>query len=398
MKIKTKSVVILLLLLSTSIGISTIISFVPSTIEIKPKSEPELIFWCGSSQLPDDPEILEVCKKYNIGFMPTIRSNMVGVNEYIDLYKNITANSINLYFCIGGDTEFFGNIDNANEFPIIYSKIRDWFINESLLSNPHIKSFCIDAEPSKEFSKHMDKENILKSIEYGSKNYPIKEDIEIATKAMNEFKDLVRNDEKECGMIRAAQLLDSSDNDDDLSLFSRNIYNLDVDWDYTITMLYRTDQLQDDETQIEPSKFYIKSLSILFGTMAEGTKVTNSELNFYQNVALEQTPGDTEAKNQYIFIGSFDREFKDTQYIKEKLYKKDLDICRHFKEKKVFFYDLKGFISHYGWEGLEELGRHNQKKDVWYLRFYHFHSITFLLFYCGLIFIDLIVFFENDLI
>ena len=396
-KIKTKPIAIILLIISSSLGITAIVSFSSNKIEIDPKSEPEIIFWCGSNQLPDEPDILEMCKEYNIGFMPTIRSIMLGNDEYIQKYKNITAYGINLYFCIGGDSGFFANIDNAHEFPIIYEEIREWFINESILSSPYIKSFCVDAEPPKEFSSNMDKEKILDSMEYGSKNYPTRKEIELSTEAMKEFKESVERDGKKCGMIRASQLLDSSDGDDDLSLFARNIYNLDVDWDYTITMLYRTNRLQDDESQTEPSRLYTKSLSILFGSMVEGTKITNSELNFYQNVALEQSPGDTKAKHQYIFIGNFDRDFKETEYIKEKKYKKDLDICRHFNEKKVFFYYLKGFVRNYGWEGIEELGRHNQQKDKWYLIYKNNNSITFFLFYCGLIFIDIFVFFEKDL-
>ncbi|MFX0072184.1 MAG: hypothetical protein ACFFAO_13940, partial [Candidatus Hermodarchaeota archaeon] len=75
----------------------------------------------------------------------------------------------------------------------------------------------------------------------------------------------------------------------------------------------------------------------------------------------------------------------------------DLDICRHFKNEKVFFYDLKGFLSHYGWEGIEELGKYVQQKDKTYLKYSTYKSLTFLIFYCGLVLIDVFASLEKDL-
>ena len=72
-KRKLKSILIIGMIYFASTGITTFLMFTTRTIEIRPKTEPEIIFWCGSSQLPDDPEVLDMCKKYNIAFMPTIR-------------------------------------------------------------------------------------------------------------------------------------------------------------------------------------------------------------------------------------------------------------------------------------------------------------------------------------
>ena len=63
----------------------------------------------------------------------------------------------------------------------------------------------------------------------------------------------------------------------------------------------------------------------------------------------------------------------------------------------MFFYDLKGFLSHYGWEGIKELGIHAQQKDKSYLEYTTYKSVTFLTFYCGLLVIDIIASLENDL-
>ena len=214
---------------------------------------------------------------------------------------------------------------------------------------------------------------------------------------MKEFTDAVKEDGKEYGMIRAAELLDSSDGDGDLSLYTRNLYSLDIEWDFTISMLYRTNRFQGDESETEPPQFLAASMSLFLGAVIEGTKFTNSELSFYQNVALLQNDGDTCANERYIFVGNFKKEFEDTKYIKEKMYKKDLDICRHFGAERVFLYELKGFVSHYGWEGIEELGLHIKQKDKWDLKYNNSKSIVFFMLYCGLILIDIFAFFERDL-
>jgi len=396
-KVRIKAIMIISLLFSTFFVITLFAFFIPNKIEINPKSEPELIFWCGSNQLPNETDIIEICKEYKIGFMPTIRRNMVGSEKYMQLYKNIIAHEINLYFVIGGDSEFYAHIDNAKEFPLIYEEIREWFLNESILNSPYVTSFSVDAEPPKDYEENMNKEEMIDSINYGINHYPSDNEIDEATTAMKEFTNAIKKDEKKCGMIRAAQFLDSSDNDNDLSLFMRNIYTLDIEWDFTVTMLYRTNRLQGDESDDPPPEYIATSLTTFFGAIIEGTKYTNSELSFYQNVAIEQCDGDTIANEQYIFIGNFKKEFEDTRYIKEKWYKKDLDICRHFNEKKVFFYDFKGFLSHYGLEGIIELGYHNQQHDKWYMTYNNSKSIVFFLFYCGLIFIDVFSFLERDL-
>ncbi len=99
----------------------------------------------------------------------------------------------------------------------------------------------------------------------------------------------------------------------------------------------------------------------------------------------------------YIFVGNFKREFADTNYIKDKENFMDLDIYRHFGNEKVFFYDLSGFLYHYGWEGVEELGQHAKQKEPRELTYATYKSLAFLSFYCALIIVDLFVSLETDL-
>ncbi len=265
------------------------------------------------------------------------------------------------------------------------------------MDSPYITSFSIDAEPPDKFTDTTHNNDFMNVLDYGYENYPTQKEIEEATNALKKFTELIKDDGKKYGMIQGSRFLDNADQDGDISLFMRNIYSLPIEWDFTVTMLYRTNRLQYDETDDQPPEFYLKSVSIFYGAVIEGTKFTTSELSFYQNVALEQNSEDDHAKEHYIFIGNFKKEFKDTKYIKEKQYFKDLDICRHFRHEKVFFYDLKGYLSHYGWEGIEKLGIYAQQRSKSYLEYSTYKSMTFLSFYCGLIIIDISISLERDL-
>jgi len=54
-------------------------------------------------------------------------------------------------------------------------------------------------------------------------------------------------------------------------------------------------------------------------------------------------------------------------------------------------------VSHYGWEGVKELGEYARQKKMSYLEYTTYKSLTFLTFYCGLIIVDIAVFLERDL-
>ncbi len=381
---------------STS-GITAALAFQPRTVEIVPKTEPELIFWCGSNSLPDDPEILEKCREYNIAFMPTIREKDVGNCVLMTKYKQMLTNGINLHFAIGGTSEFFANFNNAKEFPIMYEKISLWFKNESIMDNSCLKSFSIDAEMPSENYDISSKGDTAGLMSAGYDNFPSESEIEEVTKYYKEFTDAIKKDGKSCGMVQATRFLDNADTDGDFTLLTRNIYSLPIEWDFTVTMLYRTNKFRTDESGDSPPEFNAKALSIFYGASVQGTMFTTSELSFYQNVALEENSNDNYAKEHYIFVGNFKRIFAETNYIEEKEYFVDLDICRHYGNEKVFFYDLSGFLYHYGWEGVWELGQYAKQKEPRELTYATYKSLTFLSFYCALIFIDLFVSLEYDL-
>jgi len=76
--------------------------------------------------------------------MPTIRDYDVGNKLHMLTYKKLIDNDINLYFLIGGESNFYAYIDNAREFPIIYEKISEWFISEGIMNDPHVISFSVN--------------------------------------------------------------------------------------------------------------------------------------------------------------------------------------------------------------------------------------------------------------
>jgi hypothetical protein len=230
---------------------------------------------------------------------------------------------------------FFSTI--SKPFLVNYKNISFWSKQERIMNSPFIKSFSIDAEPPKDTTEEIHDQGFLDILEYGYNNYPAEKEIKEAKQALEEFTDLINADEKKCGMIQGYRFCDKIDQDGDVSLFLKNIYSLPIKWDFTITKLYRTNRFQCVESDDEPPEFFIKSLSIFYGALIEGTKFTTSELSFYQNLTLEVNSKDDLIDKNYIFIGNFKNEFEDTKSIKEKQFCKDLDICRHFRCGKVFF-------------------------------------------------------------
>ena len=323
-KVEKRSIFLIVLLGSSSIVSAGFMSFVPRYVDIDPDSQPELIFWCGTSDLPDDEETLEMCKKYNIAFAPTIRDDTVGDNETMTIYKNLIKYEINLYFAIGGKDDFYCHIDSAKDFTKVYKNIRNWFVAEEIMESSYVKGFMVDAETKEEIVEEIEGNGPIDSTNYLTDNYPTREEINEAEEAMQKFTEEIREDGKDAGLVRIARVLDESDGDDDMNLLTRNIYGMDIDWDFTVTMLYRTNRA-DAVGGIEPGDNKDIGLllnEIFLGSVIEGVKYTTSDYSFYHSVAIEQTKSEVNVniENQFIFIGNFKSEFNETTYIKEKQY------------------------------------------------------------------------------
>lgn len=399
--VKVKSIGLILFISLGCVISASLLLYLPKSVTIKPVSEPELIFWCGTKQLPTDEVDLEMCQKYGISFAATIRKSDVNNTDYMHHYKTILNHSINLRLCIGND-EFFTHIGNAHELPDIYRAIRNWFEDEGILDNEYLHGFCVDAETPQYYIEVIETMGQTDTYNYLVDNFPTPEEIEENEKGLQDFVKMVRNDGKKAGIVRLGHILDSSDQDGDMSLLFRNIYSLDVKWDYSVMMLYRTQRYAGlEEGQSPTEKLLTFFYENFFGIFTQGSVTTTSLHSFYQNVAMAQQPSivDVDPDNQYIFIGNFDREFEDTDYIKNKEWKEDLDVCRHFYEEEVWFYILGGFKYHYGgWDSLREVGRHNKQHREWTMDYTSEDNIKMLLNYGTVMFLDMMVNYEEDLL
>ncbi|MHA1343045.1 MAG: hypothetical protein ACTSQG_03610, partial [Promethearchaeota archaeon] len=383
-----KKVFLTITLLFSLLFTSIIFLTVPKKrIIISPSTSPELIFWADPYYLPDDNETLEICKEYNIGFMPAVAPGTLNESELMDKYKLILSYGINLYFCLITPPDSFANIDNIHQYIPLYKDYRQWFKREGIFSNSHIKSFLIDAEPPKRYTEKIAKSSLLESVNYYLDNFPTKEEKEQATKDLNRLVDLIRSDDKEAGIIRIAPYFDEKDGDGDIELFLRNLYSLNVEWDYSITMIYRTTHIATTSSNTWEG-FFSNVLTDIFGLIYDTEENVMSAYSFYHQVGIEQTKGQINAENQYIFIGTLKEEFNETEYIKNKEYLDDLDICRHFGEKKVFLYNYKNFLNNYGEEELERLGEHNEKYKTWVLDYNTIEIQANIIFNLFLTFID----------
>lgn len=400
-KVKARGLLLVLLVSSLCVLSASILIYSPKQIEIDPQTEPELIFWCGPSQLPNETDVLEMCRDYKIGFASTIRNRTVGDTDLMDRFKTVLDNEVSLHFAIGVNDGFYATVGTVGDLPQTYKNIRDWFATEGILDNPYLKSFCLDAETPHEYVDEMNGKGPIDSINYAIDHYPTDEEVKESEEDLQEFVDAVRGDGKKAGLIIMGANLDSIDGDGDISLLFRNVYSLDVEWDYTVSMLYRTNRYLDaDEDESSAEDLAGAFFDAFVGTYTEGTKFTTSPHSFYQNVATLQQQGDVQVDpdHQRVFVGNFKVEFEETDYIKNKEYQKDLDICRHFGEEEVWFYELGGFKYHYGgWDALKEIGEYNQQHDKWDLEYTSDDNINMVVSYGVIILFDFFAKFDEDL-
>mgnify|MGYP006287332973 CR=1 FL=1 len=388
-----KNIAFIILILSGMSTASMITLTVPeNSIIITPKTEPELIFWVDSYKLPEDNETLEICKKYNIGFMPAISPPVVGQKSLMDKYKNAIAHGINLYFLLITPPDVFINIYNAPDYPSFYKDVKNWFEEGGIFDHPNVKAFCIDAEPPKKYLEKVQNASLQESLEYYLKNFPSKEQRQKAEESLNKLVKEIRNDGKESGIVKIISYMDESDGDGDLELFLGNIYSLNVSYDFSVTMIYRTEKIVSGEGD-DAETVVSNTFKNIFGLIPNYEENVLPAYNFYKRVGIEQTSGQIQVniEKQYIFIGTLKEEFNGTDYVKNREYLDDLDICRHFYEKKVFFYNYENFIQNYGIEELERVGQHNQKQKSWELKYHSLQNQITIIFYMALIYIDLLM-------
>lgn len=353
--------------------ISATILLVPTkTIVIDPKNSPELIFWSDTSSLPTDEDTLRDCYENDIGFCVVLRDYGRYIsNSAMRHIEYLLNHSIITYICLGGpDGAFYCTIDNADEFVDIFKTIRSWLIVNGLYYYSSLRGFVVDAETPSDIIEAFGDYSFTQKCQYFVKYLPSRRDLKRAEEELDDLIDLIHDDKKDIGIIKLPAFYDELDYDSDYSILTHNIYSLDLPWDFSIAMMYRTqhvptlaDYMIQDMDKYQYSKDY--ELEYLEDEQLERNIVPISTFYYELVFELHSTELKIDPEDRYIFIGNFERKFEDTSYINNKEYQKDLDICRHFGCKQVWFYEWRTFRYHYG---LNDLIDHNEDlHDEWRL-------------------------------
>lgn len=378
--------------------------FVPiRAVEIDPDGHPELIFWSSAVELPRGDEVLDDCSSSGVTFAVVLRVHYIvdGGTKEAERIQNLIDHNIYYYVVIGGRSgNFYCSLENAEDFIDDFRFIRNWLINHSLYY--YVKGICVDAEsPNDYFDKF--EEDVSSSGEYLVRNLPSERDIRKAEEKMDEFINLIHEDGKDAIIIMNPTYLDEEDDDHDQSILAKTIYSLDLKWDASVTMLYRTQRIPSPfDYVLYGLKDYHEIMedydSEYYKTEKED-KYTMPLSEFYLKVSLEVSGSAVGVKEdkRYIFIGNFHSRNRHTTYIKEKEYRKDLDICKHFDVGKVWFYEWSSFKSRYGDEEVKKLGGHNKKNEKWFLIFPAFALNRELLYILIIVLADRFLYLEYSL-
>lgn len=370
-KLQFKGVLVLIFLISTMTICVFSLTFPLRSIRITPKSSPELIFFLSPGEIPNDTQSLDLCGCNNISFMPSFGIYSINNSDYLNRIELALENEVNLYVNLIALPGEYSYIESVHTLKFVYKAFKNWLTAAGLFDNEHLKAFTIDAEQPHNISLELENRSLFDGINYLIEYFPTEEEIINATISLEMFIAQIHEDGKEAGIIRSRPNMDEQDGDGDIELLSHNIYSLDVEWDFSITMLYRSQRLHQAGDQSTTS-FVENILLNIYGATRTDTAFVYSRFYFYLFVGMEQTPGDlkVDTENQYIFLGNYKAEFNETDYIKDKEFVYDLDVCRHFGEQKVFLYNYEGFMYSFGEDGINQIIQHNHQYQSWGLDYY----------------------------
>lgn len=362
-------------------------------ITITPQSKPELIFYTDPYRIPTSNSTLQKYAENGVSFMPAIGPWTLKKDSLMERYKLAIQNKVNLYFCLLSSNADFANIDNVHEFIDIYKEFKQWFTDEGIFESPYIKSFCLDAEPPIALVKELQQKDVFDGLNYLIEGFPTKENVSDSTDSLADLIDLIHSDGKTAGIIRTLNNFDENDGDGDIELLSKNIYTLNVKWDFSISMIYRSQRM--GKTKAGSINEIVNNLLLnAYGATKTADKIVYSRYYFYYYVGFAKTAQDLKADNKYIFLGNYIEEFELTTYIKDKEFLYDLDVCRHFGEEKVFLYDYGGFTYHYGEDGINMIIEHNNQHESWDLEYQSYETVAHTFVLIGTVIVDKLLFLE----
>ena len=245
-------------------------------------------------------------------------------------------------------------------------------ITNNLYNYDCFRGFVLDAEIPNDVREDLENKDSLSKSQYFVESIASEEKIEDTRDSLDDMIDEIHDDEKKIGIIKLKTMHDEKDQDGDYSLLSKTIYSLDLSWDFSVSMNYRTwhvPQFYDYIIQDVSESDYTTDYESSYLEQSEEERSIVPLSQFYQEVAYEvySSECDVDYGKRYIFIGNFDHEFKKTTYIQEKEYRKDLDICRHFHIKKVWLYSYREFKRTYGSDELRKLVKYNNERQTWTL-------------------------------
>ena len=345
------------------------------TITIKPESHPEIYFFSSAGTIPNDEDFLKECAENDIGFLVSLKRDYIDVNGTIAESKiiKLIKQNVNIYVVLGGDDDdYYATTRNGDEFYKLFKYVRNWLANLKtndsiyplVYNHPSFKGFLMDAEPNID---DLEDKGYIDRFQYFLDDIPNEERLEEIEKELKKLIDEAHDDNKEVGLIKPLSTFDELDGDHDYSDLTEQFYSLDLDWDLRISMLYRTRYKPDmwDYLMFNMKDYYVSERSL-------GNYELEEEIlplpNFYTKVAmeLESDEVDVPKDKRYIFIGTFHKEFKDTDYIDKGGYLNDIDILRHFDLDKVFIFDWDNWKERYDGD-LENLIENLNQDDEWEL-------------------------------
>lgn len=346
-------------------------------ITISPKGTPEVYFWTSTGALPDN-NTLDYCADNDIGFVVVLREHYIvdeddpteGDDESFDLTR-AADRGVNLYIALGGPSgEFFATVNNAEIFPELYDTIRNWLKESSLFGS--VKGFVLDEEPPIDFVEDMNSYDYAQKVSYFLNSIPTEERIDEVKDEIGGLISDVHDDGKEIGIVKMPSITDEIDGDNDYSRFVRTFYNIPFDWDFSVSMIYRTQHIPDlfDYLIEDMSNYdYTNDHEIEYLNEDDVERYLMPTSSYYYKTAYEyyNTEVYVPQDSRYIFSGTFYSKFRHTTYIEEKGYLDDIDICRHFGMDKVFLFYYSGFIARYSEDELENLVDHLNQEESWNL-------------------------------
>lgn len=359
------------------------ISVLPTEyVVIDTNNDVNITFWTSADGLPDDTGVLDLCYQNNISFCVVLKTRYLedDTNELTEI-KRVLENKVSIYVSIAANDTSYLTYNTIDDVYNTFIYVRNWLITENLYNYSNFKGFVFDAESDLGVMELFRNMETIERLNYVFYNIPTRQQVEYVENKLNDMVNIAHNDNKLMGLVIMPTYYDEIDGDKDIAMYLRNVYGLDVNFDFSVSMCYRTVHV--------PTVFNIFLNDIEYFHNVS----TDLEIEYFQQDVLEQnivpqfrfyyivqyelsgSPiGIENREDRHIFIGTFWDKFSSTSYIINKEYQEDVDICRQLGTSQVWMYYYIGFTVLYGErQGLEDLINYLSQRQTWYLQLPYFY-------------------------